>query len=240
MKIVHGYGAKEHTWRKSFIPQVLYPNIPISDVTGFHCHHFLLSEFPGLSRKYHFRQNKGNICVSVRVYICIIQSHVINFQPFLTRFDIFHAFNDFFELNDPEIEKRYKWTLKRLKVGIVSSFHPHSMCKKVERVRAKTVCTSYTKSTVYFEVSWFPTKTHLLQRDFIYLNLFELQTFCVLKMHHSKPHHQFSTLSDFICYFSCIYWFFELNDPEIEKHFKWTNGLKLPCYISSFHPHSMF
>ena len=43
-----------------------------------------------------------------------------------------------------------------------------------------------------------------------FLNLFKLQTLCVFKMHHSKPHHQFSTLSDFICYFSCIYWFFEL------------------------------
>src|SRR5215216_6540485 len=41
-----------------------------------------------------------------------------------------------------------------------------------------------------------------------FLNLFELQTFCVFKMHHSKPHHQFSTLSGFIWYFSCIYCFF--------------------------------
>ena len=40
-----------------------------------------------------------------------------------------------------------------------------------------------------------------------FLNLFDLQTFCVFKMHHSKPHHQFSTLCDFIWYFSCIYWF---------------------------------
>ena len=46
------------------------------------------------------------------------------------------------------------------------------------------------------------------KRDFVFLNLFELHTFSVFKMHHSKPHHQFSTLSDFICYFSCIYWFF--------------------------------
>ena len=36
----------------------------------------------------------------------------------------------FFELKDPKIEKHYKWTLKRLKFGMVSSFHPHSMCKK--------------------------------------------------------------------------------------------------------------
>ena len=60
--------------------------------------------------------------------ICTIQSHILKFQPFLTSFAVFHAFNDFFELNDPEIEKHYKWTLKRLKLGMVSSFHPHSLC----------------------------------------------------------------------------------------------------------------
>ena len=49
-----------------------------------------------------------------------------------------------FELNDPEIENHYKWTLKKLKLGMVSSFHPHSMCKKVERLTAKTGCTSFT------------------------------------------------------------------------------------------------
>ena len=40
--------------------------------------------------------------------VCTIRSHVINFQPFLTSFSIFHAFTDFFDLNDPEIEKHYK------------------------------------------------------------------------------------------------------------------------------------
>ena len=94
---------------------------------------------------------------------------------------------------------------KRLKVGMVSSFHPHSMCKKVERVKAKTGCTSCTKRTISFNVSGFHTETRLLQRDFICWNLFELLTFCVFKMHHPKPHHHFSILSDFICYFSCIY-----------------------------------
>ena len=58
-----------------------------------------------------------------------------------------------------------------------------------------------------------------------FFNLFELQTFCVFKMHHSKPHHQFSTLSDFICYFSCIYWFFWVIRPTNElwkgRNFAW-------------------
>ena len=63
--------------------------------------------------------------------------------------------------------------------GMVSSFHPHSICKKVERVTAKTGCTSCTKRTISFEVSRFHTETRLLQSDFIFLNLFELHSFSV-------------------------------------------------------------
>ena len=105
---------------------------------------------------------------------------------------------------------------------MISSFHPHSICKKVERVTAKTGCTSCTKRTISFKVSGFHTETRLLQRDFIFLNLFELLTFCVFKMHHSNPHHQLLALSEFIWYFSFIYWFVlrELNDREIEKQYK--------------------
>ena len=57
------------------------------------------------------------------------------------------------------------------------------------------------------------TKTHLLQRDFIILNLFELQILCVFKMHHSKPQKQFSTLSDFIWSFSGIHSYFWAKWP---------------------------
>src|SRR3989337_1459169 len=51
---------------------------------------------------------------------------------------------------------------------MVSLFHPHSMCKKVERVTVKTGCTLCTKWTISFKVSGFRTKTHLLQRNFIF------------------------------------------------------------------------
>ncbi len=50
---------------------------------------------------------------------------------------------------------------------MVSSFHPHSMCEKVERVTTKTGCTSCTKQTISFEVWGFNTETRVLQRDFI-------------------------------------------------------------------------
>ena len=140
--------------------------------------------------------------------VCSIQSDVINFQHVLTSFVVFRSFTDLFrELNDREIENHYKWNLKMSKLGIVSSFHPHSTCKRVERVTAKTGRTSCTNRTTSFEVSGFLTRTHLLHGHFIFLNLLQLQTFLAFRTHHSKRRHQFSKLSDIICYFLVIYRF---------------------------------
>ena len=95
-----------------------------------------------------------------------IQSHVINFNPFWHNLLFLMHLLICSELNGPAIEKLYKWTLKRLKLGMVSSFHPHSMCKKVERVMAKTGCTSCTNWTISFEVLGFRMKIHLVDRQF--------------------------------------------------------------------------
>ena len=47
--------------------------------------------------------------------VCTIQGHVINFQPFLASFAIFHSFTDlFWELNDHEIEKHYKMNSEKV------------------------------------------------------------------------------------------------------------------------------
>src|SRR3954466_7222410 len=83
----------------------------------------------------------------------------------------------YFELNDLEVRKHYNQTQKRLKPCMVSSFDPHNMCAKVERITTKTGCTSCTNWTISFKVQGFQTKTHLLQRNFIFLNLFQLKTF---------------------------------------------------------------
>src|ERR1043165_10305412 len=104
----------------------------------------------------------------------------------------------YFELNDPEIGNHYNKTQKRLKLGMVSSFDPHNMCVKVEMITAKTGCTSCTNWTICFKVQGFHTKTHVLQRHFIFLSLFQLKTFFASKMQHSKPHTENSALSDFI------------------------------------------
>src|SRR3954468_13998923 len=107
----------------------------------------------------------------------------------------------YFELNDLEIRKQYNRTQKRLKHGIVSSFDPHNMCAKVERITTKTGCTSCTNWTISFKVQGFQTKTHLLQIHFIFLILFQLKTFFASNMQHSNPHTEISTLCDFIFYF---------------------------------------
>src|SRR3954465_4484586 len=103
-----------------------------------------------------------------------------------------------------KLESTTTWTQKRLKLGMVSSFDQHNMCAKLQRITTKTGCTSCTNWTISFKLQGFQTKTHLLQRHFIFLNLLQLKTFFPSNMQHSKPHTEISTLSDIVCYFSCI------------------------------------
>src|ERR1041385_8178440 len=55
--------------------------------------------------------------------ICTIQSHILKFQHILTSFVIFHAFDDFFALNDPKIEKTLQMNFKNIETwhGIIIS-----------------------------------------------------------------------------------------------------------------------
>src|SRR4051812_4154206 len=85
----------------------------------------------------------------------------------------------YFELNDPVIGKHYNYTQKRLKLGMVSSFYPRIMCAKVERITAKTGCTSCTNWTISFKVRGFQTKTHLFQIHFNFQNFSTLDFFCI-------------------------------------------------------------
>src|SRR3954465_11355188 len=98
-----------------------------------------------------------------------------------------------------KLERATTQTQKRLKLGMVSSFDRHNMCAKVERITTKTKCTSCTNWTIFFKVQGFQTKTHLLQRHFIFLNLFQLKIFFAFNMHHSKAHTKISTLFLYFC-----------------------------------------
>src|SRR3954468_9441729 len=110
----------------------------------------------------------------------------------------------YFQLYDLEIAKGYNLNSEKVETwhGILND--QHNMCAKFERIMAKTLCTSCTNWTISFKVQRFHTKTHVLQRHFIFLSLFQLNNFFAPNKQYSKPHTEISTLSDFICYFSCI------------------------------------
>src|SRR4051812_31769643 len=85
-----------------------------------------------------------------------------------------------------KLERATTLTQKRLKLGMVSSFDPHNTCAKFERITEKTGCTSCTNWTISFKVQGFHTKTHVLQRHFIFLSLFKLKTLFAPNMQHSN------------------------------------------------------
>ena len=104
---------------------------------------------------------------------------------------------------------------------MVSSFRPHSMCKRVERVTAKTGRTSCTNGTISFGVSGFRTRTHLLHGHFIFLTYLNfrlfLHTVCTIQSEVINFRH---FLSSFAIFQSFTDLFRELNDREIENHYK--------------------
>ena len=104
---------------------------------------------------------------------------------------------------------------------MVSSFHPHSMCKRVEMVTTKTGRTSCTNWTISFELSGFLTRTHPLHGHFIFLNLLQLQTF--LRSVHTIQSDVINFqnfLTSFAIFQSFTDFFRELNDCEIENQYK--------------------
>ena len=103
---------------------------------------------------------------------------------------------------------------------MVSSFHPHSMCKRVERVTAKTGSTSCTNWTISFGVSGFRTRTHLLHWHFIFFNLLQLQNF-VRSLHtiQSDVINFQNFLTSFAIFQSFTDLFRELNDRQIENYY---------------------
>ena len=99
--------------------------------------------------------------------VCSIQSNVINSNTFWHHLLFFGHLPNCLECQmTVKFKITTKWILKMLKVGMVSSFHLHSMCERVERVTAKTGRTSCTNWRISFGVSGFRTRTHLLHGHF--------------------------------------------------------------------------
>src|ERR1041385_100345 len=102
------------------------------------------------------------------------------------------------------LEKHYNWTQKRLKLGKVSSFDPHNMCAKVERITAKNWMHFVYKLDHLFQSIRVSNENSSVTTTFHFSKIISTQDFFAFNMYHSKPHTKISTLFDFICYFSCI------------------------------------
>ena len=104
---------------------------------------------------------------------------------------------------------------------MLSLFHPHSMYEKVERVTTKIGCTSCTKPDNLFRSIWVSDKNSSVTRHLIFLNLFEIQTFlCSVCTLQSKVINFQHILTSFDIFQSFTYLFRELNDCEMENHYK--------------------
>ena len=104
---------------------------------------------------------------------------------------------------------------------MVSLFHPHSMCERVERVTAKTGRTSCTNWTISFGVSGFRTRTHLLHWHFIFLTYYNSRLFLrSVRTIQSDVINFQHFLTSFAIFQSFTDLFRELNDREIENHYK--------------------
>ena len=120
-----------------------------------------------------------------------------------------------------KLERAITWTQKRLKLGMVSSFDPHNMCAKVERITTKTGSTSCTNLTISFKVQGFQTKTHLLQRHFIFLSLFQFKDFfCIQHATFKATYWNFNPFWLHLIFFMHLLIYFQLNDLEIGKGYK--------------------
>ena len=136
---------------------------------------------------------------------CTTQSHIINFQPFLTSFDIFRAFTDFFSYKTLKLKSTTNELLKGWKLAWYHHFIHIACARKLRGLRRKLDALRVQNGQSLSKYQGFIRKLVCYKGISFFLNFFELHSFSVFKMHHSKPHHHFSILSDFICYFSCIY-----------------------------------
>ena len=125
-------------------------------------------EVSGLRTKTHLLQRDFSFLELIWTlgFLCVqnepFKATSSSFNPFWHHLLFFMHLLICFELNDSEIEKHYKWTLKRLKLGMISSFHPHRMRKKLGGLRQKLDALHVQNWTIFFKVSGFRTKTHVL------------------------------------------------------------------------------
>ena len=94
------------------------------------------------------------------------------FNPFLTSFAIFQAFHLFWSKMTLKLKSTANELWNGWKLAWYHNFTHIACAQKLRRLREKLDALRLQNWTISFEVSWFRRKTILLQRDFIFLNIF--------------------------------------------------------------------
>ena len=138
------------------------------------------------------------------------------FNPFWLHFFILNAFTDFLSYMTLKLKSTTNELWKGWKLAWYHHF-THIACAKTREGYGKNEMHFMYKTDNLVRCIRVSYGNSSVTKGFQFLNLFELQTFCVFKMHYSKPHHLFSTLSDFICYFSCIYFILSYKTMKLKS-----------------------
>ena len=126
--------------------------------------------------------------------ICTIRRHILKFEPFLTSFAIFHAFNDLFcakwpwkwKASTDELRKGWKLAWYHHFTHITCVQNLRELRQKLDALRVQTrpslsKCEGFKRELTFYKgISFFYTFSHIFLHTKIW------------------------TLSNFICYFSCI------------------------------------
>ena len=139
-----------------------------------------------------------------------------------------------------KLQRATTWTQKRLKLGMVSSFDQHNMCAKVQRITAKTGCTSCTNWTISFQSATISDENSSVTKAFHFSKLISTQDFFFIQHATFKATSwNFNPFWLHLLFFMPLMIYFELNDLDIRKHYKWTQKRLKLGMVSSFDPHSM-
>src|SRR3954469_14859636 len=118
-----------------------------------------------------------------------------------------------------KLERATTLTQKRLKLGMVSSFDPHNMCAKVERITAKTGCTSCTNWTIdLFQSTRVSHENSSVTKAFHFSKLISTQDFfCIQHATFKATYLNFNPFSLHLLFFMHLKICFQINDPIIGK-----------------------
>ena len=134
----------------------------------------------------------------------------------------FMHFMIYFDLKWPWIEKHCKWTLKWLKMAWYHNFTHIARAKNWEGYRKNWMHFVYKLDNLFQSIR-VSDENSPITKGFQFYNHILTQDFSAFNMHHSKPHHLFSTLFWLhLLFFMHFMIYFELKWPWIEKHCKWT------------------